>query len=322
MTINDVAKEAGVSKSTVSRYLNKGYVSEENKLKIQAAIEKTGYQTNVFARGLKTNRSKLVAIIVPRLDSFTAIQSLNGMNSILSQLQYQMVVVPKNTIEEDEVTYLKRLSRQGFDGIIVVAHAITDDHVAIAQSSTTPIIFTGQHHPETVCITIDDYQIGQKVAEYVNTLPVASILYLSVSESDHAVGVLRKQGFLEHVHAPVRTLITGFRQQDAFDTMEKESPTLKYDLVVGATDNIAIGAIRYLHDQGIAIPQDKKVVGIGNYDLSHFITPSLTTLSIDYQALGVNAAHAILALLEDDYDYTYQDINYELIERNSSHNEK
>lgn len=318
MTINDVARVAGVSKSTVSRYLNDGYVSDENRKKIRRAIEETGYQTNVFARGLKTNRSKLIAIILPRLDSFTSIQSLNGMNTVLSHYGYQMVVVPKNTIEEDEITYLRRITTQGFDGIIVMAHAITDDHVAIAKASQTPIIFTGQHHPQTRSITLEDFEIGKKVAEYVNTLDVQNVLYLSVSESDHAVGVSRKQGFLQHLNKPVRTLVTGFQQTDAFEVMQRESATVKFDIIVGATDNIAIGALRYLHDQQIHVPQTVKVVGIGNYDLSHFMHPTLTTLHIDYQTLGRNAANAMLALLEKDFTYTIEQVHLELIERNSS----
>ena len=318
MTINDVARVAGVSKSTVSRYLNDGYVSDENREKIRSAIEETGYQTNVFARGLKTNRSKLIAIILPRLDSFTSIQSLNGMNTILSQYGYQMVVVPKNTIEEDEITYLRRITTQGIDGIIVLAHAITYDHVAIADSSKIPIIFVGQYHPQAHTITLEDFEVGKQVAEYVNTLDINHVLYLSVSESDQSVGVMRKQGFLQHLDKPVRTLITGFQQTDAYEIMKRESETIKYDIVVGATDNIAIGALRYLHDHGVEVPKSVKVVGIGNYDLSHYMQPTLTTLHIDYQTLGRNAANAMLSLLEKDFTYTLESVDLELIKRDSS----
>ena len=318
MTINDVARVAGVSKSTVSRYLNDGYVSDENRIKISRAIEETGYQTNIFARGLKTNRSKLIAIIVPRLDSFTSIQSLNGMNTVLHHNGYQMVVVPKNTIEEDEISYLRQITTRGFDGIIVVAHAITDDHVAIANASNTPILFTGQHHPQARTIVLEDFEIGKRVAEYVNTLDVNNVLYISVSESDHAVGVSRKQGFLQTINKPVRTLIAGFQQVDSFEVMKKESPTLKYDIVVGATDNIAIGALRYLQEQGIKTPDDVKVIGIGNYDLGQYMNPTLTTLHIDYQTLGRNAASQMLSLLEKDYEYTDEAVRLELIERDSS----
>lgn len=320
MTINDVAKAAGVSKSTVSRYLNDGYVSKVNRIKIKEAIDKTGYRSNLFARGLKTNKSHLIAIVLPRLDSFTAVQTLEGINTILSKFGYQMVVVPKNTIEEDELTYIKKLSAQGFDGVIVVAHAITDEHIKLVKSSTIPILFTGQNHSDANCYALDDYAIGKSVADFVNTLNPQNILYLSVSESDVAVGVNRKQGLIENVNSPVRTLITGFRHEDAYRIMKEESDTIKFDIVIGATDNIAIGAIRYLKERNILIPEDVKVIGIGDYDLNSMITPALTTLHIDYFAFGKNAAHTMLSLLgvTDESNQELKAIEYNMVVRETT----
>ena len=69
VTIKDIAEKAGVAKSTVSRYLNNGYVSEQTRKKIDAIIEETGYRPNTFARSLKAQDTKLLGVIIPRLDS-------------------------------------------------------------------------------------------------------------------------------------------------------------------------------------------------------------------------------------------------------------
>lgn len=319
MTIRDVAKVAGVSKSTVSRYLNDGYVSIENKEKIKRAIEETGYKTNVFARGLKTNKSHLIAIIVPRLNSFTATLTLTGMNEILVRYGYQMVVVPKNTIEEDEIIYLKKIASQGFDGVIVMAHAITEDHVNLSKSSLVPILFTGQNHDEVHSMTLDDYKIGSDMAQYVNSLKPKRVLYLSVSESDYSVGVNRKMGLIDHLEAPVRTLVTGFTHEEAYAVMKQESATIDYDLVVGATDNIAMGALRYIKESGKNVPDDIKVVGIGNYEVGTYLSPTLTTLDIDYKGFGNNAALYMLDLLKEEIATDEKKaIEYTLIERETS----
>lgn len=320
MTINDVAKAAGVSKSTVSRYLNDGYVSKTNRMKIKEAIDRTGYRSNLFARGLKTNKSHLIAIVLPRLDSFTAVQTLEGINTVFSKFGYQMVVVPKNTIEEDELTYIKKLSAQGFDGIIVVAHAITSEHIQLAKSSSIPILFTGQIQDKVNCYALDDYAIGKAIADYVNTLNHKRILLLSVSESDVAVGVNRKQGIIDNVDAPVRTLITGFRHEDAYHVMQEESDTIEFDLVIGATDNIAIGAMRYLKERNILIPDEVKVVGIGDYDINSVITPALTTLNIDYFAFGENAGQTMLNLLNatEVENPEIQPVNLKLVVRETT----
>lgn len=318
MTIKDVARVAGVSKSTVSRYLNNGYVSVENREKIKQAINSIGYKTNVFARGLKTNRSQLIAVIMPRLDSFTAIQTLKGMSSILANNGYQIVTVPKNSLDEDEVSYLQKLSMQGFDGIIVMAHAITDKHAEIANSVEIPIVFTGQIHSETDNIVLDDYEIGKSVALYLNKTQCKNILYLGVSESDHSVGYERKRGFLDHINAPTKCLVTGFEMDNSYHVMQKESNSIVFDTVVGATDNIALGAMRYLKDQNVSIPHDVQVIGIGDYDFGKLVTPSLTTLHINYQVLGINAANHILNRLDNNYPEDSLAIEFSIIEREST----
>ena len=71
VTITEVAELAGVSKSTVSRYLNQGYVSEEKRERVRAAIAQTGFRSNFFAKRLKTRESKLIGIVIPRMDSVT-----------------------------------------------------------------------------------------------------------------------------------------------------------------------------------------------------------------------------------------------------------
>lgn len=319
MTIKDIAKIAGVSKSTVSRYLNNGYVSEENKKKISAAITKTGYRTNVFARGLKTNRSQLIAVVIPRLNSYTSVATLEGMNAVFMKNNYQMVVMPKDKVEEDELTYIRKLTTQGFDAIVVMAHAVTDEHVELAESTTTPILFLGQDHVAIQTMNLDNYAMGQQVAKYVNTLSTKSALYISVSESDHSVGVCRKQGLLENIKIPVRTLISGFNRQDAYEVMKKEAHSIKFDTLIAATDNLAIGAIQYLHEQGYTIPEDIKVIGIGNYDIGELITPSLSTLAVDYQRFGENSALTVLDMIDPTEEtILLKEPEYHVIERNST----
>ena len=93
VTIQDIANMVNVSKSSVSRYLNNGYVSEENAKKIKEAIEKTGFETNFFAKRLKTKRSKLIGIVIPRINSVTVGELLTGINRRLEENNYQILRV-------------------------------------------------------------------------------------------------------------------------------------------------------------------------------------------------------------------------------------
>ena len=89
VTIKDVAELAGVSKSTVSRYLNHGYISLEKQQRVREAIEQTGFKSNFFAKRLKTQESKLIGIVLPRMDSVTVGKLLSGINRIFDPAGYQ-----------------------------------------------------------------------------------------------------------------------------------------------------------------------------------------------------------------------------------------
>lgn len=318
MTIHDVAKIAGVSKSTVSRYFNNGYVSATNRQKIAAAIEQTGYKSNLFARSLKNKKSQIIAVLIPRFDSYTVIETLKGINGIFAQYNYQMIIVPKTTIEEDEITYLQQLSKQGFDGIIVMARTITKEHVLLAQTAAMPIVFTGQADQNVFHFTVDDYKVGQFVGTYSNSLAGERLLYIGVSAQDHAVGIERKNGFMSASQKQIAYLETGFRVENTYTTLTQYPNLPAYDIIVGATDNIALGAMQYYSERGVQIPQDVQIVGIGNYNIGSLVTPKLTTISIDYEVLGQNAALKLMELLSDLEEPIIHDITMSLVVREST----
>lgn len=161
VTIQDIANMVNVSKSSVSRYLNNGYVSEENAKKIKEAIEKTGFQTNFFAKRLKTKRSKLIGIVLPRMDSVTVGKLLTGINRRLEENDYQGLILISNLSIEKELENIKSLYQQGVDGIIINSIAITKEHIKLVNKLNVPMIFTGQKNEFTDYIKIDDYEAGR-----------------------------------------------------------------------------------------------------------------------------------------------------------------
>ena len=106
MNINEIAKMAGVSRATVSRYLNNGYVSEEKKKVISKVIEETGYQPSSQAQMLRTKKTKLVGVILPKIDSNTISREVAGISDILTQKGYQMILANTNNSVEEELKYL------------------------------------------------------------------------------------------------------------------------------------------------------------------------------------------------------------------------
>ncbi|WP_303691785.1 LacI family DNA-binding transcriptional regulator [Megamonas hypermegale] len=302
ITIQDIADMAGVAKSTVSRYLNNGYVSKEKAALIDRVIKNTGYKSNFFAQRLKTKNSRLIGIVMPRLDSSSAGKLLAGFNLILQQLDYQVLILVSDLQVQKEVANIRQLIQQGVDGIIVQSIAITDEHLNIVKNSPVPIIFTGQSHDDVTYLKINDKQAGHIMGTYIAQLNHQNVVYLGVSPRDVAVGFMRRQGFIDGFtaaapHGTVHFVETDFSFELAY-TKGVEVLSYKPTAVVCATDNIALGLLRYLHEKNIQVPQEISLAGFGGYPYSNISYPSLTTMAFDYKHLGAKTAEKLLMMFK------------------------
>ena len=252
VTIQDIADLAGVSKSTVSRYLNRGYISEAKAARI---------------RRLKMKRSKLIGIVLPRMDSVSVGKLLSGIGRILEPAGYQGILLVSQLQEEKELENIVKFSQQGVDGIIVDSVGITPRHVALTRQLDMPLVYTGQQREGLRCLKIDDYAAGRLMGAYLRQMGHVRAVFLGVSEKDRAVGIDRKQGFIDTVGATV---------------------------IVGATDNISLGVLRYFHERGIRVPDDISVAGFGGYDVGAVVYPALTSVYFDYELVGMKTAQYML----------------------------
>lgn len=319
ITIGDIANMAEVSKSTVSRHLNNGYVSEENKNKINKIIEETGYRSNFFAKRLKSKKSYLIGVVIPRMESFASNSMLIGIEAELERSKYEMFISISNLKVEKELDFIEKFNLKGVDGIIVLTTEITKKHYELIEKLSIPVLFLGQIYEGLHSMAIDDRYAGKIMGNYIKSMGHRDIVYLGVDERDKAVGRDRKEGFMESFkdeNINIKFIETDFSHENAYrigkDTMQY-NPTA----IVCTTDNIAIGTIRYLNENKIDVPGDVSVCGFGNYHISDAIYPSLTTLDIDYKYLGKLAAKNINDLIDNknmDEDYT---IDIKLIERQS-----
>lgn len=321
VTIQDIANMVNVSKSSVSRYLNNGYVSEENAKKIKEAIEKTGFQTNFFAKRLKTKKTGLIGIVIPRIDSFTGGKFLTGLNKILKENNYQGIILISELDIEKELANINSLHQQGVDGIVINSMAITKKHIELTSKLSIPTIFTGQKNEFTNYIKIDDYEAGQIMGNYMKSMGHKSIAYLGVNEWDKAVGVDRKNGFIDAVkennpECDVNFIETDFSFINAYN---KAGEVLKYEptAIVCATDNICLGILRYLHENNIKVPEEVSVAGFGGYDIGTVSYPTLTTVAFDYELIGMKTAQGILDLIEGKELEENKETLLRLIERES-----
>jgi LacI family sucrose operon transcriptional repressor len=301
VTIKDVADLAGVSKSTVSRYLNNGYISAEKQAKVRKAIEQTGFQSNFFAKRLKTRESKLIGIVLPRMDSVTVGKLLSGITRVLEPEGYQSILLVSQLSSKKELESMQKLQQQGVDAILVDSVGLTAEHVRRAQEWGLPILYTGQKNAAVHCLKIDDAAAGHRMGAYLRQMGHKHAVFAGVTESDEAVGIERKEGFIAgfcegRTDAKVDFVETGFDFLSAYN-QAAEIHKLGSTVVVGATDNISLGILRYFHERGVRVPEDISVVGFGGYDVGAVVYPALTTVAFDYELMGMKAASYILNLL-------------------------
>lgn len=320
-TITDIAKIAGVAKSTVSRYLNGGSVSDATRRKLDQVIQETGYTPNTFAQSLKAKKTNMIGAIVPRLDSFSASQSVTGLDEELRSQGYQLLIVNTSQDLIREIEALYDLARQKISGIILFATQVTEAHLTAIQEIEVPVILLGQQHPDVHSMVYDDYGAGYDVGQYILNKGHKQIAYLGVTEKDVAVGVHRKQGFQDAIHkradVEVNFYESGFKMSDAViaasSILEQSNPSI----IVCATDNIALGVMKAAYMKGIRIPERLSVTGFGGYDVTEVIHPSLTTVKYGYSQSGRLAALNIIKLVREESVKPLTILGYDFMDRES-----
>ena len=306
MNINEIAKLAGVSRATVSRYLNEGYVSEEKKERIRAVIEKTGYQPSTQAQTLRTKKTRLVGVILPKINSDTVSRMVAGISDVLSKNGYQLLLANTNNDIAEELKYLNLFKDRQVDGILFIATILTARHKKLLKACQVPVVILGQHLDGYSCVYHDDYHAAEQITELLlehGKVPG----FIGVTTKDEAAGLNRKKGFEAAVRAkkldcpPERMAEAQFTMESGYEKMKellKREP--KIDAVFCATDNIAIGAMRYLKEIGKSIPHDVELAGIGDTPLAGLVEPTLATVHLYYKTAGAEAAAMLVEHMEKE----------------------
>ena len=193
-TIQDIAKKAGVTKSTVSRYLNGGSISVETAQKIEKVIKEENYTPSPFARSLKAKFSSMIGVIVPRVDSSATALTLMGIDEVVEELNYEFIMNNSRQDSKREIKAIETFARNKVAGIILIATEITLNHIKAIKKCPVPVVIVGQEHHEIHSVIHDDYQAGFELVENLAEIGYHEITYVGVSKQDHAVGVVRKEG--------------------------------------------------------------------------------------------------------------------------------
>lgn len=326
MDINEIARLAGVSRATVSRYLNNGYVSQEKRRLISRVIQETGYVPSQSAQQLRTGKTNLVGVIIPKINSQSVARMVAGITEGFVGTDYQMLLANTNNSPDEELRYLRLFADQNrVDGIIFMATVITSEHLKVMRALTTPLVILGQDLEGYNCVYHDDYRASFEVSRFA-LRSCRQPAYIGVLPDDIAAGEMRHRGFTDACRAagitplPEAQVIGNFTVESGYLCCEQLMDTVPdIDTISCATDDIAFGAITCLAEYGHRVPDEVQVTGIGDSELSRILVPSLTSAHLFYKTSGREAAKMLVAAMDGGDEIPRElKMGYEIYGRNST----
>ena len=331
MKISEIACMAGVSSAAVSRYINGGSISEEKKQRIKKVIEETGYVPNPTARSLRQQRTDGIGVIVPKFNSDSVSNLIEGVSTVLSKSGYLAIFGNAENDEKRELEYLRLMQETRFAGILLMGTVFTPKHIAFFRESKMPIVVCGQNHPSVTCVYHDDKGAAKEITRYMIEKGRRKLAYIGAIERDISVGINRREGVEEAMSeaqldpsALVRAQVF-FAVDDGYKGMNDIlDGGYVPDGVICATDSLAVGAIKALQERGYKVPGDISVAGIGGGFAGTIITPALTTVKLFHRECGERGARLLLSMIEQQREKpdqklptTHTMFGYSLIERES-----
>ncbi|GGA66898.1 LacI family transcriptional regulator [Neiella marina] len=304
-TIYDVARLAGVSPSTVTRFLNRTtYVSEEKSERIEDAVKKTGYKPSFQMQQDLSRRSMTIGLLLQHPDSPYTSTIVNDMEKTLISKGYSLVMSSghwQNNIGNHAVDYL---TKSNVDGIIIITGNL-DNQKILATAKQLPVVTVGYDiEGDNICsLNLDNVMGG-----YIATLHLLQQGHTNIAHiggiSSQPDAIARFDGYkraLGEASIPINSKLVksgDFGMESGYSaTKDLIESRVYFSAIFAANDLTAYGAIKALHDNGLKVPEDVSVLGFDDLPTSKYFTPALTTLRQPIEEIGTMCANSILSMV-------------------------
>ncbi|MGA8941582.1 MAG: LacI family DNA-binding transcriptional regulator [Thermoactinomyces sp.] len=298
-TIKDVAKEAGVSVATVSRVLNRnGYVQENTRKLVEAAIKKLNYLPNEVARSLYFQKSKLIGLIIPDITNPFFPEIARGVEDFLQQNGYRLIIGNSDEDFEKEVSYIETFTQNNVIGII----STSSEKASQWNKLNIPVVLLDRIHDDFPFVC-SDQKSGGKMAARILLERGSSNITLLRGPGNVRTAYERFFAALEVLgrsDVQFQVLNTSFSFKGALETAGKLFELYpETDGVIAANDIVASAVLREALLQGRKIPDEIQIIGFDDIPMSRFLYPALSTIHQPAYQMGKEAAKLLLEQLND-----------------------
>ncbi len=310
-TLEEIARLAGVSRSTVSRVINHHpNVRPEVRERVWRIIREVGYQPHAAARNLVTRRSQIVGVVIPETipkvfsdPYFPAV--LRGIFDALMERGYHLMLSLLSPPQEEDF-YQRALRGRVVDGIIVLSAQVTDPLIRRAYEEGLPVVSIGRYpqEPGVSYVDADNVGGGRMATEHLLRLGWRRVATIAGPQT-MAPGIDRLEGYRAALQAwgirpsPDWIAEGDFTEAGGYMAMRRLL-SARPDAVFVASDLMAMGALKALREAGLRVPEDMAIVGYDDVELAQFTDPPLTTVRQPIYELGRVAVQLLLHQLEED----------------------
>jgi LacI family transcriptional regulator len=311
VTIRDVARLAEVHPGTVSRALNeqtRALVNEETAARVLRAADELGYRPNPIARGLKTNRSFTVGVLIPDLNNPLFPPIVRGIEDRLGPAGYTPLLVNTDNDPARERSHVEAMLARQVDGLIAATARLDVELLADAAAGGMPLVLVNRSFEDgsVAAVTVDDRKGIGLAVEHVAGLGHRRIGHVA-GPQNVSTGHRRYVGFLTAMAAagldvpPERVSFSA-----AFTEAEGAQACAavlagrpRVTGIVAANDRLAMGCYDTLAAEGLRCPEDVSIVGFNDMPFIDRLRPPLTSVRVPQREIGTTAADLLLALLSD-----------------------
>ncbi len=309
VTMRDVAKAAGVSRMTVSRALKKDSpISSETRKRILKVVKDMNYVPDQVAGSLTTKRSGFVGLLLPSLNNLHFAQTAQSLTDVLEQGRLQLLLGYTAYSPEREEQLVETMLRRRPEAMVLSYDGHTEQTIQLLQRASIPIveIWEKPAHPIGHTVGFSNKRAAYDMTQALLARGFRKIVFLGEKDDDWTRGAARRAGFKRAMReaglnpdqeirlgAPPLSIENGVA---AADQILQEYPDT--DCIFCVSDMPAFGLLSRLKSIGVAVPEQVSVVGFGNFEVSRFASPEISTVRVDPIAIGRETGSLILRLLD------------------------
>lgn len=310
VTIKDVAKEAGVATSTVSRTLKDSpLISETTKVKVRAAMAKLGYTPNFAAQNLANKSTRTIGVILPVATMGNPAQNplflemIQEIGVFCNEKKYMISLATGRTLDELKDSVRLMHQRKLVDGFILLYSEAKDPIRSFLHEGNIPYVLVGKpdnHENETLYIDNDNRLTGKNATEWLLQRGHTRIGYIGLTPSQ-LVDKLRYEGYKEALgESSIQAFPElSFETSEDFEAFQKFITRVKPTGLVVADDRLALQVREYLQQKHLRVPEDISLISFNNSVFATLSQPFLTTIDIHVKELAKQAAMLIIHHLQE-----------------------